>query len=69
MEAVQAFAPEEVTRLSRLKKMELAAEAEHLAAGTGWLPGIFQSRPEETVEVRAVCETKDSAGVASRTET
>ncbi len=37
-EAVQAFAPGEVPRLLKLKKDAMAAEAERLATGTGWLP-------------------------------
>lgn len=31
-------APEQVARLSKLKKADLASEAERLVAGTGWLP-------------------------------
>jgi ParB family chromosome partitioning protein len=36
------FAPEQVNRLAKLKKAEMASEAERLAAGTGWLPGMLQ---------------------------
>jgi ParB family transcriptional regulator, chromosome partitioning protein len=46
LEAVQVFAPDQVGRLAKLKKTELAAEAERLAAGTGWLPGMLQE-PQE----------------------
>jgi ParB family transcriptional regulator, chromosome partitioning protein len=42
LEAVQVFAPDHVGRLAKLKKTELAAEAERLAVGTGWLPGMLQ---------------------------
>jgi ParB family chromosome partitioning protein len=42
LEAVQVFAPEQVNRLAKLKKAEMASEAERLAAGTGWLPGMLQ---------------------------
>lgn len=35
---VQVFAPEQVNRLTNLKKAELANEAERLVIGTGWLP-------------------------------
>ena len=41
LEAVGAFAPDQLTRLSKLKKADLASEAERLAAGTGWLPAML----------------------------
>jgi ParB family chromosome partitioning protein len=43
LEAVQAFAPDHVKRLEKVKKAELASEAERLVAGTGWLPPMFRS--------------------------
>lgn len=42
LEAVQTFAPEQVNRLAKLKKAELAGEAERLVTGTGWLPVMFR---------------------------
>jgi ParB family chromosome partitioning protein len=45
LEAVGVFAPDQVTRLSRLKKGDLASEAERLAAGTGWLPTMLCQPP------------------------
>ena len=42
LEAVQQFAPEQVNRLAKLKKAELASEAERLVVGTGWLPEMLQ---------------------------
>lgn len=39
--AAPQFAPDYGARLSLLKKDELAAKAERLAAGTGWLPPMF----------------------------
>lgn len=39
--AVQAFAPDYGGCLSKLKKDELVAKAERLAAGKGWLPPMF----------------------------
>lgn len=42
LEAVQLFAPGEVHRLAKLKKAQIAAEAERLAAGSGWLPVMFR---------------------------
>ena len=41
LDAVGAFAPESVTRLAKLKKADIASEAERLADGTGWMPAIF----------------------------
>ena len=41
MEAVMAVAPDQVARLSKLKKGDLASEAERLVAGTGWLPAML----------------------------
>ena len=41
LEAVQAFAPDQVRRLEKLKKAELASEAERLVAGSGWLPAML----------------------------
>lgn len=43
LEAVQVFAPNEVHRLLKLKKPRIAAEAERLAAGSGWLPAMFRA--------------------------
>jgi len=43
LEAVGAFAPESVTRLAKLKKADIASEAERLACGTDWMPAIFKA--------------------------
>ena len=42
LQAVGEFAPEHVTRLAKLKKADIASEAERLADGTGWMPTIFK---------------------------
>jgi ParB family chromosome partitioning protein len=48
LEAVGEFAPESVTRLAKLKKADIASEAERLADGTGWMPAIFKAEgPQE----------------------
>lgn len=47
LEGVHAFAPAEVNRLGKLKKAQIASEAERLAAGTGWLPAMLRA-PEVT---------------------
>lgn len=41
LDAVQQFAPSHVTRLAKLKKTDIASEAERLANGTGWMPAMF----------------------------
>ena len=43
LEAVGAFASSHVTRLAKLKKGDIASEAERLADGTGWMPAIFRT--------------------------
>jgi ParB family chromosome partitioning protein len=43
LEAVQQFAPGQVSRLAKLKKADIASEAERLAVGTGWMPAMFRS--------------------------
>ena len=55
LEAVGAFAPSNVTRLAKLKKGDIASEAERLADGTGWMPAVFlddhHTEPEDVPEV------------------
>ena len=41
LNTVAQFAPNEVPRLSKLKKAEIAQEAERLAEGSGWMPAVF----------------------------
>jgi ParB family chromosome partitioning protein len=41
LDAARTFAPSEVARLAKLKKGDLAAEAERLASSTGWMPAVF----------------------------
>ncbi|CBW77355.1 putative plasmid stabilization protein (plasmid) [Mycetohabitans rhizoxinica HKI 454] len=43
LEAVDQFAPAHVTRLSKLKKSNMASEAERLAEGIIWLPAMFRA--------------------------
>ena len=54
LEAVQQFAPQHVTRLAKLKKADIASEAERLAEGTGWMPAMFKS--EDSIDA-----TQDNA--------
>ena len=41
--AVGQFAPSHAARLAKLKKADIAREAERLAEGTGWMPAVFQT--------------------------
>ncbi|HHX2284987.1 TPA: chromosome partitioning protein ParB, partial [Pseudomonas aeruginosa] len=51
LQAVGEYAPEHVTRLAKLKKADIASEAERLADGTGWMPAIFKAAsPQEAVQ-------------------
>ncbi len=43
LQAVGEFAPHSVNRLAKLKKADIASEAERLADGTGWMPAIFEA--------------------------
>lgn len=43
LQAVGEYAPKHVTRLAKLKKADIAIEAERLADGTGWMPAIFKA--------------------------
>ncbi|AYN20073.1 ParB/RepB/Spo0J family partition protein [Alcaligenes aquatilis] len=42
LDAVGEFAPEQVSRLAKLKKADIASEAERLVGGTGWMPAVFR---------------------------
>lgn len=51
LDAVGAFAPESVTRLAKLKKADIASEAERLADGKGWMPAIFKAEgPQDAAQ-------------------
>ncbi|WP_397476252.1 ParB N-terminal domain-containing protein [Pusillimonas sp.] len=53
LEAVGEFAPDHVYRLEKLKKAELASEAERLLAGTGWMPAVFrvEGSQDEAIDI------------------
>jgi ParB family transcriptional regulator, chromosome partitioning protein len=51
LEAVRVFAPEHALRLLKLKKSELASEAERLAVRSGWLPQMLQAAEPPAAEV------------------
>ena len=49
LDAVEQLAPNEVQRLSKLKKAEIAQEAERLAEGSGWMSAVFGRQVPTTV--------------------
>ena len=54
LQAVGEYAPEHVTRLAKLKKADIASEAERLADGTGWMPAIFKAEgPQQAAQESA----------------
>ena len=54
LDAVGEFAPESIHRLAKLKKADIASEAERLADGTGWMPAIFKAAgPQQAVQKSA----------------
>jgi ParB family chromosome partitioning protein len=53
LEAVSEFAPSHATRLAKLKKADIASEAERLADGTGWMPAVFRSGHDSEPQERA----------------
>ena len=54
--AVRQFASSHVTRLSKLKKAEIAREAERLAQGSDWMPTIFTSENSHSTRQEAAPE-------------
>ncbi|WP_027806969.1 MULTISPECIES: ParB N-terminal domain-containing protein [Burkholderia] len=71
LDAVNQYAPEHVTRLSKLKKGDIASEAERLADGTGWMPAVFQidhhTEPEGVSMVADEADAPDDAAEVEET--
>ncbi|MEQ6699736.1 ParB/RepB/Spo0J family partition protein [Pseudomonas aeruginosa] len=66
LEAVEQYAPAHVTRLAKLKKGDIASEAERLADGTGWMPAIFRAEaPQRDVQDMATDEDAGVPGAAA----
>ena len=65
LEAVQQFAPSHVTRLSKLKKTDIASEAERLAEGTGWMPALFAAEGSAAQEIDAEADTEAAETLAA----
>ena len=63
-----------IDRVTKLKKTEMASEAERLAAGTGWLPVMFRGKAEPgpetptTSRVEAVLTADEAAAEAEDRE-
>ncbi|MEN5266310.1 ParB/RepB/Spo0J family partition protein [Stenotrophomonas sp. TWI587] len=67
LEAVEQYAPAHVTRLAKLKKGDIASEAERLADGTGWMPAFFaaEATQQTAQEVAADEEAEQPEEVAA----
>jgi len=63
LEAVGEFAPEHVSRLEKLKKAELASEAERLVADTGWMPDIFRAQASQDAATETAADTNTNEAV------
>src|SRR3546814_1841384 len=69
LDAVGEYAPEQVNRLAKLKKADIASEAERLADGTGWMPAIFNAAgpqdaggsEEHTTELQSLMRLSSAA--------
>lgn len=59
LDAVAQFAPNEVQRLSKLKKAEIAQEAERLTEGSGWMPAVFGRHMPTTVNGADAPDSED----------
>lgn len=67
LEAVGEYASEHVTRLAKLKKADVASEAERLADGTGWMPAIFKAEGPAVPEAAKEDDPEDAEAVADET--
>ncbi|AOV05368.1 ParB/RepB/Spo0J family partition protein [Delftia tsuruhatensis] len=71
LQAMGEFAPEHVNQLAKLKKADIASEAERLADGTGWMPAFFkvegtqEDAPEEGPQDAQQDGAKEIATVAA----
>lgn len=67
LDAVGQFAPSHASRLAKLKKVDIASEAERLAKGTGWMPAVFKTghdaEPQEGTQEAA--DEADATEVAA----
>ncbi|QAA93957.1 ParB/RepB/Spo0J family partition protein [Pollutimonas thiosulfatoxidans] len=61
LDAVGEFAPDQVSRLAKLKKADIASEAERLVAGMGWMPAIFRVAASQDMAADEDGETVEDA--------
>ncbi|CUJ52913.1 ParB/RepB/Spo0J family partition protein [Achromobacter xylosoxidans] len=63
LDAVGQYAPAHVNRLAKLKKADIASEAERLASGTGWMPAIFRAEdsPQQAAQIEQDTATETDA--------
>lgn len=67
LEAISHYAPAHATRLTKLKKGDIASEAERLVDGTGWMPAVFQTEHHAESE-GASDATTDTVDVAAEVQ-
>jgi hypothetical protein len=60
LQAVGEYAPEQVSRLAKLKKANIASEAERLADSSGWMPAIFKVEGSQEATQEAPQEQDDA---------
>ncbi|WP_281301802.1 ParB/RepB/Spo0J family partition protein [Iodidimonas sp. MBR-14] len=63
LDAVQQFAPSHVTRLAKLKKADIASEAERLAQGSDWMPAMFAAESRAAQEDMQEAVPQDEATI------
>jgi len=66
LDAVREVSPEHVNRLAKLKKADIASEAERLAKGTGWMPALFKAEGlQEVAQEDAAAADKPAEALAA----
>ena len=69
LDAVGEFAPDSVTRLGKLKKADIASEAERLAEGTDWMPAMFKADGDTGAERNNAQQQSKKAALPQPQET
>ncbi|MFG5778839.1 ParB N-terminal domain-containing protein [Comamonas sp. J-3] len=67
LQAVGEYAPDSVTRLAKLKKADIASEAERLVDGTGWMPAIFKAEDTQAAPQEQDDAPEDAEAMADET--
>ncbi len=68
LDAVGEFAPDHVSRLAKLKKADIASEAERLVAGSGWMPAIFRGEAPQDAAADEGGATAEDGGTPTAIE-